>query len=559
MTRNSSRRTFLKQAALATAAACCGSIAAPARGADSARRIALADARIAAGPIDVGDRTQFMLDDLFIERGENVRLEINPPRKAGMVLAPERPWEEHRVSPDAVLEDSGVYKMWYGCVATYTPEAASVTCPRCKLVQDGRIVVCTRCGWPTIGVDRVQQEISGVAYAESKDGIHWERPVLGLREFRGSKENNLVPGLSGVAVPAINPRGPSDQRFMCFVEHGGKLWIATSPDGLRWTRKPKPALPFSADTNNQILFDPGRGKYVAFLRGFPGRRVTMRCEFDSLDQSPLPFTEHNRLPDETGTRYITDEMEIVLDRDADDPPISLDMNNLSATLYAPGVYLGVVGVFRHYPGGVDARGRQTHRYFVQGNDGVFCNQLATSRDGRRWLRPDRRDYVPYGAFGSADGGFIMVAPGIVARGDELYQYYFGQRATHGIFRPGFDRQVGAAFRLVQDKDRFVGLTTCAGSGHFVTPPIRHDGHGLQLNIDCGGLGATFVAILDAAQKPIAGFGREDCDPIDLNQARHTVSWRGNADLRPLAGRPIRLEFFMRSSKLYTFRFAKAEG
>ena len=29
-------------------------------------------------------------------------------------------------------------------------------------------------------------------YAESKDGIHWTKPDLGLFEFDGSKKNNIV-------------------------------------------------------------------------------------------------------------------------------------------------------------------------------------------------------------------------------------------------------------------------------------------------------------------------------------------------------------------------------
>jgi hypothetical protein len=218
-----------------------------------------------------------------------------------------------------------------------------------------------------------------------------------------------------------------------------------------------------------------------------------------------------------------------------------------------------VGVFRHYPGNISAEGRQGHRYFAQGNDGSFGNQLAVSRDGRRWLRPDRRDYVGNGPFGSMDGGLIIVAPGIVSRGDELYQYYFGQRFTHGVFRPGYDRNVGAGFRIVQERDRFVGLTAGATGGRFVTPLIRHSGRCLRLNIDCGGLGETLVAILDANGTAISGFGREACDPVDLNQLRHTVTWRGNADLTRLAGQPVRLEFLMRQSKLYSFHFSATES
>ena len=31
-----------------------------------------------------------------------------------------------------------------------------------------------------------------LAYARSKDGVHWEKPSLGLVDWRGSRENNLL-------------------------------------------------------------------------------------------------------------------------------------------------------------------------------------------------------------------------------------------------------------------------------------------------------------------------------------------------------------------------------
>ena len=43
-----------------------------------------------------------------------------------------------------------------------------------------------------------------ICYAESKDGVHWSRPELGLIEFNGSKKNNII--LSGVvALQAFVP------------------------------------------------------------------------------------------------------------------------------------------------------------------------------------------------------------------------------------------------------------------------------------------------------------------------------------------------------------------
>ena len=35
-------------------------------------------------------------------------------------------------------------------------------------------------------------EFMAVAYAESRDGLHFTKPVLGLVEWNGSKANNLV-------------------------------------------------------------------------------------------------------------------------------------------------------------------------------------------------------------------------------------------------------------------------------------------------------------------------------------------------------------------------------
>ena len=35
-------------------------------------------------------------------------------------------------------------------------------------------------------------EEGGITYAESEDGLHWVRPILRGREYKGSLENKLV-------------------------------------------------------------------------------------------------------------------------------------------------------------------------------------------------------------------------------------------------------------------------------------------------------------------------------------------------------------------------------
>ena len=63
-----------------------------------------------------------------------------------------------------------------------------------------------------------------------------------------------------------------------------------------------------------------------------------------------------------------------------------------------------------------------------------------------------------------------------------------------------------------------------------------------------------MEIQDEAGKPIPGYTLNDCDRILTNDVAHVVRWKGNADVTPLAGKPIRLKITMRSAKLYAFQF-----
>jgi hypothetical protein len=84
-------------------------------------------------------------------------------------------------------------------------------------------------------------------YAESKDGIHWTKPDLGLFEFDGSKKNNIV--LDGLGTHAFspfkdtNPNCPDDAKYKAIGMGEGKhvpgahlngLYAFKSPDAIHW-------------------------------------------------------------------------------------------------------------------------------------------------------------------------------------------------------------------------------------------------------------------------------------------------------------------------------------
>ena len=115
-------------------------------------------------------------------------------------------------------------------------------------------------------------------YAESKDGLRWTKPELGLFEFDGSKENNIVWDGRGDAllhaVPGRQPEGRARRPLQGPGTRGkGGLLALKSADGLRWQpMADQPVITKGAfDSQNLAFWDPHLGKYREYHRVFRGR------------------------------------------------------------------------------------------------------------------------------------------------------------------------------------------------------------------------------------------------------------------------------------------------
>ena len=75
-------------------------------------------------------------------------------------------------------------------------------------------------------------------YAESQDGMSWTKPSLGLFEFEGSKQNNILwmgEGAHNFApFKDTNPDAPPSERYKALA--GGPLLALKSADGIHWER-----------------------------------------------------------------------------------------------------------------------------------------------------------------------------------------------------------------------------------------------------------------------------------------------------------------------------------
>ena len=178
----------------------------------------LENGAIAADPIDIGPRRELLVDDFMIEKLDGTRLELHRPMPRDVAIVHDRPWEGSGSGYHSVFRDGDLLRMYY--------KAWQLTVHEGKLIQPHPLFAC---------------------YAESRDGIHWEKPELGLVEFNGSTKNNilLAPGRIGnvdadpghIAVFKDDfPSCPPEARYKAIVRSRGPngLLPFKSADGLRW-------------------------------------------------------------------------------------------------------------------------------------------------------------------------------------------------------------------------------------------------------------------------------------------------------------------------------------
>ncbi len=133
---------------------------------------------MAEQPIVVGSQRQLFIDDFWFESQDNIQLTMHQPELREVVITCDQPWEKGVLHYSVVLLDEGRYRMWY----------------RVDSIEMTN-----------------QDAFSWMCYAESRDGIHWDKPNLGLVSWEGSTENNIifpsdtVEGINGSII--IDPNG----------------------------------------------------------------------------------------------------------------------------------------------------------------------------------------------------------------------------------------------------------------------------------------------------------------------------------------------------------------
>jgi hypothetical protein len=430
-----------------------------------------------------------------------------------------------------------------------------------------------------------------VRYAVSTDGRRFTRPNLGLVEFRGSRENNIVLGLNerdGQGRPLNGPRGCSG---FCVLDaerqpvphargrytalyganasgRDGGLYLAWSDDGMRWNAYPENPLTPSSDTYCNVLFDPGRASYAIYMRpssrpdGVRAGPQGVRSLVSRIESDDLIHWSGERVVFDTDEADAPAQGTVMADR-AGNPEIHVRGRDLvcygmTVTPHQGG-FIGMAQIY-------DVR-----------SGGMWC-ELVHSHDGVDWRREPRREpFIPLGPPGAWDSGMVgfVAAGGPAEVGDDWYFYYTGNNWTHhfnlvALPERGRLTQIGG---IRVKRGRLVGYRTggradetaeatpirrvpvaWANKGELLTRPFRLDAAAIHLNANAG-RGSVVAEVCDVDGATLAGFTQEHAVPLRQDGTRQPLSYRSESSLADLRGRVIRLRLHLDTAAVFGLSFA----
>ena len=465
--------------------------------------------------IDLG--RQLFVDEYLIESTSLERV-AHQPKKVDFnpILKPETEAEMGSYgNPCAAAKDgglwwdpdAGVFKMWYAA------------------------------GW-----------LQNMAYAESKDGIHWTRPDLGFVPGTNIIVEDITSDSSTAWIDFFTAN--KDERYKMFLRSPNSIpgsserfttgWCMVSADGIHWDKR-VPTGP--CGDRSTIFYNPFLGKWIYSIRntGNVAKAKYGRCRYYLENEDFL-----------SGASWTKKDLHFWVGADSLDTPDPAigdkpQLYNLSAVAYEsimlalPQIHLG--------PSNQKCRELGTPK--------ITELKVAYSRDGYHWDRRDREVFIrAEREDGYWDKGYVQSVGGICnIVGDELWFHYIGFSGKSGqnndVYEFNGMHYGGSTGLAVLRRDGFVSMEAQGRSGQLTTRKLRFSGKYLFVNADCRE-GSLKVEVLDEDGKVIKGYGASDCNAVRTDGTIIRVSWKNRASLKKLAGRPVRLRFLLENGALYSF-------
>ena len=461
-----------------------------------------------------------LLDSRIIDNTENTKLSIGKTQKykGNPLFEEDKPWEmrfDNLYANVIYDEQEKIYKCWY------SPFIIDVSAKGMTLEKRN-----SRYYEPP------EKREMGLCYAFSKDGIHWEKPELGIVEFNGNKNNNILyRGPHGAGIFIDSRETDPAKRFKMFTaadeddiaEH---LAVAFSPDGVHWSGlvlcpeiNPEPV----DGTHYNAMWVPELGEYVGFTRL---RGMGIDTELSEPDGAQRRIRQVGRTRSSDFVNWKQAELMF--------QGLKNHLQIYSMPVFRHGgVYLGLPVIYN----------TETDRAHTE---------LAWSPDTITWHRvnpgsplidvgSNRSDY---------DWGCVYTAAYPVFLDDEIRLYYGASNGPHFGWRDGFLclatlRPDGFACYEPKSRGKMATVTTKPVKGRFAA---------LHVTADVKKGGSVTIAVVNEAGKELAV-----SKAITETATDQKVVWKSGWDYQGLNTDKIRLKFIFSKAKLYSFSFEGSDN
>ena len=472
------------------------------------------------------EATFFAFDDFSIPFTDNLYLTLHPPEKHPnnpvVALGPRGTPDEFRAwYYGSVLRHDGKFKMWY--------VAAS------KEGFRGDVLF-NFVGWR-------------FAYAESEDGIHWEKPDLGLVEFRGNRHNNLIlvpPEVRGYDVivryepeepdpsrrfkmmAQVPWKEPSDRTYPLAITFsrelrgGGTYLPLFSADGLHWHLGVEARFENHYLLAKDMVVGPGthfegtglyKWKGFYYLTG----QGTVRHPVEPYGRDLILY----RSPDlihwaETHSMgFVRQGQNKRPPRGNKSPRPNGQAHEGVAVWNRGNVLIGVYGAWQGAEDWIDVK---VDLGFVISNDGIHFREPV----------PDFV-FVRAGDSGQWDEDGLQQGQGFENVGEKTYLWYGQLSQSQVPTRTGLPwAPIGGIGLVTLDRDRFGSLSVRDPSwpGVFVTSELKLT-RSARLFVNAEGLGPRStlrLELLDYWEQPLPGYSGKKAAIVEKSGLKVPVSF-----------------------------------
>ncbi len=458
-------------------------------------------------PLELNDRRELLVDGYLIEKLQDLRLVSHEPRDEGVVLRFDKPWEGAFCGYTTVIKDGPLYRLYYRGL------------PKAK--GDG-------------------SNLETTCYAESQDGITWNKPELGLFKINDSWKNNVI--LADAAPATHNfspfldtcPEALAEERFKALAgtEKSG-LMAFVSADGIHWQRRgAEPVLSKGLfDSQNVSFWSEAEQRYLCYFRTWTGDGYT---GFRTVSRS-------------TSTDFIhwSDPRAMSF---GDTPMEHIYINQTHAYFNAPHLYIAAAARFMPNRRVLsEEQARQINvdpGYFNDCSDVV----LMTSRGGTVYDRTFMEAFIAPGiGWSNWVSRSNYPALNVVPTGEDEMSIYVNQN---------YAQPSACLHRYSLRRDGFASLTASYQGGEMLSKTLTFSGERLLLNFRTSAAGQIGVEICEESGKPIPGFTLAECRPLIGNELNRSVVWTHGESVAALSGRPVRLRVVMKDAHLYALQFSR---